>query len=116
MSCTLLYLPDGFTLLLFVLFINLAASVIIAVFIGSKKIIGLWGSLLICLVTSAIIGLIITLFFKTKTQKQIENTLDNMFSGLPLKQAEIQHLKALRQSGIISRREYEEEIDRLLNS
>ncbi len=117
MRCPLLILPVGFTpLLLLCITSNIALSVAIAFFIGSKRVIGFWGSCVICIVASAIIGLIITFFFKTKQQKHVVKTADNTCENSSYMQHDIEHLTVLRQSGIISNKEYKKEVDRILNS
>ena len=111
-----LYLSLGLSApLLLLLIVNLLLSFAVALFIGSKRVTGFWISFFLSLFTSAIIGLIITICCKTKKQKAIETALANKFSHSDAIMQEIQKLKLLRRSGVISKTEYETEMNRLLH-
>ena len=93
-----------------------ALSFAVAALIGKERNIGFWGSLMICMIISSIAGLLVTLLSKTKAQQRAENKFyERVFNPVSVED-ELNQLVLLKQCGLISKTEYEEEKNRLLDS
>jgi membrane protein implicated in regulation of membrane protease activity len=93
----------------------LGALFVAAVF-GAARTIGFWGCFLISLIVSPLLGLIITLFFKTteddkreKQQLQLQQQQVNLLKENSAKSIpeQLEHLFKLKESGAIKAEEYE---------
>lgn len=109
-----------------IIFLWLFFAFTVAFVFGVARTIGFWGSLLVSLVFSPLIGLIVTLLFKTKEEderqkKMLQAQQDTARAAIQKKPDisladELTKLIDLKNKGAINETEYQNLKDKILNS